>query len=96
MEFYRIKIGRRITYQEKEHNVVEYKNSSRYNKKALIAFILDTYPNVHIKDIINGMYKCIIDGGYLIGVQYDMNKIGWNEYISKKQNINKRILKSKI
>ena len=72
MMLYRNIINREITYNEKESNIVNYKYATKKNKHILINFIRSVYPFVEIRDIINDTYKCIIDNGFLVGVQYNM------------------------
>lgn len=81
MEFYRIKIQSYITYSEKEYStenggkVVEYNTIHKSWKRDIIKFIRGNYQNVCVRDIINGTYKVICEKGFLIGVQFDMNKL---------------------
>jgi hypothetical protein len=84
MEFYRIKIQSYITYSEKEYTtdnggkVVEYNKLHKSWRRDIITFIRRNYQNVNVRDIINGTYKAISEKGYLIGVQFDMNKLKTN------------------
>lgn len=81
MEYYRIKIQSYITYSEKEYSteiggkVVEYNTIPKTWKRDVIKFIRGHYQNICIRDIINGTYKAISEKGFLIGVQFDMNKL---------------------
>ena len=69
---YRIKIGCKITYSQKETDVVDYKTATKENKKLLISFIRSHYSNQNLREIVSGNYKAIIKDGYLVGVQYKL------------------------
>lgn len=80
MEFYRIKIGSYITYSENQYSennakVLDYNNIPKTFKRNTINFIRRNYEGICIRDIINGTYKAILENGFLIGVQFDMNKL---------------------
>jgi hypothetical protein len=83
MEFYRIKIQSYITYSEKEYcenksKVIDYSKLHKSCKRDIIQFIRRNYQNVGVRDIVNGTYKAISNKGFLIGVQFDMNKLKQN------------------
>lgn len=83
MEYYRIKIGGKITYQETEYTtngakVIGWNTWHKTWRMDLVKFIRRNYQNVNIRDIANGTYKVISNQGFLIGVQFDMNKLSKN------------------
>ena len=70
---YRIKlVGKPITYQQTQANVVNFQSQTKHNKRALVAFIRDFHFSATAREIINGDYKAIKEDNFLIGIQYKL------------------------
>jgi len=75
IKLFRIWLKGKISYSETETTVVDINTATKDNKRKIIGYIQSLYPNTCIREIYNGTFKAILEDGYLVGVQFDMNKL---------------------
>ncbi len=75
IKLFRIWQKGQISYSETETTVVDITKATKDNKRKIVNYIRSLYPNTCLREIYNGTFKAILEDGYLVGVQFDMNKL---------------------